>query len=110
MATAQSTWVQGLLEKRRLQLTDGLRSFIIVDNNEAVKLGDTDKEMVSRPVVKPKFTTEFPEAVVPEGADEHRHHDCRRDNRWRPPLVDVDWHVICQAIFEGVEGPDWKSM
>ena len=26
------------------------------------------------------------------------------DSRWGPPLVDEDWHAICQAIFQGVEG------
>ena len=26
------------------------------------------------------------------------------DKSWEPPLVDEDWHVICQAIFQGVEG------
>ena len=24
------------------------------------------------------------------------------DNRWGPPLVDEDWHAICQAIFQSV--------
>ena len=25
-------------------------------------------------------------------------------------LVDEDWHAICQAIFQGVEGPEWETM
>ena len=30
--------------------------------------------------------------------------------RWRPPLVDVDWHAFCQAIYKGVEGRDWEEV
>ena len=26
------------------------------------------------------------------------------EDRWRPPLVDADWHDFCQAIYRGVEG------
>ena len=26
------------------------------------------------------------------------------DDRWRPPLVDDDWHAVCHAIHTGVEG------
>ena len=32
------------------------------------------------------------------------------DSRCRPRLVDKDWHAICQAIFQGVEGSEWKIM
>ena len=24
------------------------------------------------------------------------------DTGWEPPLVDDDWHAICQAIYNGV--------
>ena len=51
-------------------MMDGLRSFIMVDNHEEVKVGDLEKNMESRPVVRPKFTTDFLEAMVREGADE----------------------------------------
>ena len=30
--------------------------------------------------------------------------------RWRPPLVDADWHAFCQAIFQGIEGQEWEAM
>ena len=49
---------------------DKLRKFIVGDNQEAVKVGEQDKNVESRKVVKPKFTTDFPEYVVREGADE----------------------------------------
>ena len=41
-----------------------------LDTHEAVKVGDLEKNVEARPVVKPKFTTDFAEAVVREGADE----------------------------------------
>ena len=63
--------------------------------------------MKSKRVVKPKFTTDFPGAVVREGADEftsrqalfHRHQEFGRQKSWRPPLVDADWHAICPPIY-----------
>ena len=70
--------------------------------------------MKSRTVVKPKFTTDFPEAVVREGADQLRLRAEKEgmlhtfidttdvgESRRGPPLVGVDWHAICQAIFQG---------
>ena len=30
--------------------------------------------------------------------------------RWRPPLVDADWHAVCQAVYQGIEGPEWEAM
>ena len=39
-------------------------------NHEAVNVGHLEENMESRPVVKPKFTTHFLEAVVREGTDE----------------------------------------
>ena len=32
------------------------------------------------------------------------------DSRWGPPLVDEDWHAICQAIFKDIEGEEWEGM
>ena len=32
------------------------------------------------------------------------------DDRWRPPLVDADWHAFCQAIYKGVEGEEWEEL
>ena len=68
----------------------------------------------SRPLVKPKFTTDFPEAAVQEGADEvtlrreeegllHTFIDTTNVgyHRWESPLVDENWHAFCQAIFKG---------
>ena len=46
--------VQGSPEKRRLKIMDGLRRFIMVDSH-AVKVGDLEKNMESRPAAKPNF-------------------------------------------------------
>ena len=54
--------LQCFQEKSRLRIMDGLRRFIMVDNREAVKL-DSEKNMEWRPVVTPKFTADFLEAV-----------------------------------------------
>ena len=43
---------------------DGLRKFIKVDNNEAVKVGGLHRGIKSFKVVKPKFTADFPVAVI----------------------------------------------
>ena len=91
---------------------DGLRRFLMVDNYEAVKVGDLEGDHGV-----PIFTTDFP------GADEltlrAEEEGMLRtfidttdvgDNYWKPPLVDEDWHAICQAIFQSVEGPEWETM
>ena len=49
-----------------LNVSDGPRDFIMVDNHKAVNVGGPDRNVESRKVVKPKFTTYCPEAVVRE--------------------------------------------
>ena len=81
------------------------------------------KNVESRPVVKPKVTTDFLEAAVREGADELMlrreqesmlrtiiHTSNVGDDRWRRQLVNVDGHAICRAIFQGVGGSEWETM
>ena len=62
--------VTGFLEKSRKGTMDGLRKFIEVDNHEAVKVGGLHRDIKSFKVVRPKFTTDFPGAVIREGAGE----------------------------------------
>ena len=45
-------------------------SYSFVNPAAVQKIGDLEKDMKSTRVVKPKFTTDFPGAVVREGADE----------------------------------------
>ena len=91
-----------------------------MDDHQAAKIGDLEKTKEAHLVVQPKFTADFPEAVVREGAAELT---LRRgeegmlrtligtsnvgDSRWGPPLVDEDWHPICQATYQDVEEPEW---
>ena len=62
---------------------------------------------------KPKFSEAYPEAAIREGADELTlraeevrtltaciNIDHSENDRWRPPLVDADWHAFCEAIEE----------
>ena len=36
--------------------------------------------------------------------------DSRWGGRWGPPLVDEDWHAVCQAITKDVEGTEWEKL
>ena len=56
--------VRGFQERSRLKMMEELRKFITTENQEAVKIGDLEKTQGSRPVLKHKFSTEFPETVV----------------------------------------------
>ena len=81
---------------------------ITMDKHEALRIGDLEKTQAW-----PKFTTDFLEAVVREGADELTLRKLRTNvgnSRWEPPLVDEDWHDICQAIDKGVEGSEQENM
>ena len=89
---------------------DGQRRFIEADNHSAVDVGDLRRGTISVNVEQPQFSEAFPEAVNREGADELT---LRADEvgtkhiefeRWRPSLVDADWHAFCQAIYKGIEG------
>ena len=65
--------VQGLQQKSRLRIMDGLRKFISVDDHAAVEIGDLGKNIESKKVLKPMFSTDceqIPEAVFREGAGE----------------------------------------
>ena len=95
-------------------MMDKRNSFIMVGNHQAVKVGDLEKTMQSRPVVKPKFTTDFPEAVVLEGTDELT---LRAEEgmwrtvistpRMRTPLADMRTGTPSARPFsKGVEGSE----
>ena len=32
------------------------------------------------------------------------------DSRWRPQLVNEDWHAVCQAFDKGVEGAELEKL
>ena len=56
--------------KSRLDIMDGLRSFIEADNHSAVDVGGLRRGTISVHVKKPQFSEVFPDAVIREGADE----------------------------------------
>ena len=103
--------VEGVQEQGRSRMKGELRRFTTVDNHEAVTHGDLEWPLVC------------PEAAVREGAEELT---LRRgeegglrtfvdatnvgDSRCGPPLVDKDWHAICQDIFKGIGGEQWERM
>ena len=73
-------------------------------------------------VQKPKFSEDYPEAAIREGADELTlraeevgtltciNIDHVEDDRWEPLLVDADWHAFCQAIYKGIKGTEWEEL
>ena len=104
MVTAQDGGTR--LSREKLTIMHGLRRFIMVDNHEAVKVGDLGKNMESS-VAKPKFTTEFPEALVREAAEEltsraqknGSHHSWMRTGT-----------PSARLFSRCVEGAEWKTM
>ena len=51
-------------EKIRRGVVDGPRKLIEVDNHESVNVGGLRQGTKSVQVVKPRFTADFPEAVI----------------------------------------------
>ena len=102
---------------------DALRKFIEVDNHEAEKIGDLEKNSEAIKVVGPNFDREmFPDAAVREVVDDltrRRGEECvphlfintiHVSRSWEPPLVDEDWHAVCQAIYKGIKGKAWENL
>ena len=110
--------------RSRLKITCELTRFIEVENHEAVKIGDLEKNSEAIKVVKPKYSKEiFQNAAIREGVDELTLREGEGGtlrsfinaatvggSRWRLPLVDEDWHAICQTIHKGVEGAEWEIL
>ena len=107
--------VTGLHERSRRGIMDGLRRFSEANNHSAVDVGHLRRGTKSIPVKKTKFSKAFPEATIREGADELTlraeevgmqwafiNTEHIEFERWRPPLVDADWHAFCQAICKGI--------
>ena len=104
--------VTGLHERTRIGITDGLRSFIEIDNHSAVDVGHLSRS--SRPfhVQKPSFTEDYAD-VIREGANglTLRAEEVKtvkacikvdhiEENRRGPPLVAADWYAFCQANLQ----------
>ena len=72
---------------------------------------------------RPKFEEGCPEASIREVPEELTlraevvgsqksciNVDHIAEDRWRPPLVDADWHAFCRAIYKGIEGSEWENL
>ena len=62
-----ASWIGGHdlqgLEQVRLKVTNESKKFIAVDNHEAVKIGDFDKNSEASKVVRPMSNRDFPELI-----------------------------------------------
>ena len=109
--------VEGLHERSRLKMMEELQRFITKDSHEVVKTGGWEKTQESLPVVKPKVTTDNPEVVVCEGADERTLRPKKKvrctpsstPRMWETADWSLrswmrTWHAVCQAIYKVVEG------
>ena len=102
---------------------EGLRNFIEVDNHSALDVGYLKEGTRSFVVRRPKFEEGCPEVSIREGPEELTlrteevgspkaciNVDHIVEDRCGPPLVDADWHALCQAIYKGIEGRDWGEL
>ena len=94
-----------------------LRQFIEV--LISVKL--LDQHRLVKELVGPRFNlAEFKDAEMMEGSEILRVGERRGQtaiaettrvgrNRWSPPLVDSDWGVLYQTLYDGVDQEVWES-
>ena len=83
------------------------------------------KELGGNQFFRPKFNKEiFPNAFIRKGvanwtlrtgeagnaAHLHQHPQMWEPDDGGTPLVDEDWHAVCQAIYKGVEGAAWEKL
>ena len=117
------TLFEGLQEQSKLNIMDALRRFIEVDNHEAERIRDLEKNSEAIKVVGPTSTEKmFPDAAVREVVDDLTR---RRGEEgmphlfinkfhvrcsWLTPLVDEDCHTVCQAICKGIEGEALENL
>ena len=101
-------------------IMEGQRNLITVDNDCALEVSHLKEGTRSFEVQRPKFEEGCAEVSIREGPEELTlraeevgsqkaciNVDHIAKDRWRPPLVDADWHAFCQAIFKGTQGSDW---
>ena len=100
----------------------GLINFFKVDNHCALDVDHLNEGIRSFEVRGPKFKRVYFEASIRKGPEEltlraeevGSQKACINvghiaEYRWRPPVVDADWHAFCQAIFKGIDGSDWAE-
>ena len=93
---------------------EGLRNFIKVDNHCALDVRHLYGGMRSFEVRGTKLEEGSPEATLrTEEVGSQKaciNVDHIAEDRWRPPLVDADWHAFCQAIYKGIESSEWEEL
>ena len=101
-------------------IMEGLRNFIEVVNHIALDVAIWTRSFEVR---RPKCKEEGREVSFREGPEEltlrteevRSKKSCANvdhiaQDRWRPLLVDADWHAFCQAMYEGIEGRGWEEL
>ena len=114
---------KGLCESSRKGITEGLRNFVKVDDHCTLEVGHLREGTRSFEVRRPQCEEGSPEVLIREGPEEVTlraeevgtpksclNFDHTAHERWRPLLVDADWHAFCQAIYKGIEGDDWEEL
>ena len=94
-------------------IVEGLRNFIRVDSHCALEVGQLSECTRLFHVQRLKFKDGCAEEAIWEGLQEltpraeevESQKSCINvdhivEDRWRPPLVDADWHAFCQAIHK----------
>ena len=93
---------------------EGLRNSIEVNNHCALDVGHLNEGTRSFEVPRPKCEEGSPEVSTREGPEELTlrteevgsqksciNVDHIAEDRWRPSMVNADWHAFCQAIYAG---------
>ena len=117
--------VQKLAASSKHWIIEALKRFIAVDNARTlVTMGEPAKYREVQPIVLPNFDkVTHPRASVTEGdnvltlrLDELGAQKLFVDTskapagQWRPPLVEEDWVVPCQALYQAIGGWEWRDL
>ena len=100
------TLCEDLQEQKKLKKMDELRRFSEVDNHETVKIGDEEKNSAIK-AVGPDFNQKGVDELTLRTGEEgtlRSFTNTAKTRTWGPPLLDEDWHAVCQAIQQGRRG------
>ena len=85
-------------------------------------MGELDRYTEVHDTVLPKVDNEYTEACVFEGEEvltlrpkneEHRNSSLSQKNplvNWEPPLLNEDWVVLCQALYQSIGEEEWTEV
>ena len=103
--------VTNLGKGSREGLADGLRDVIRVDNNRALDVGELRRGTGTLKVRQPRVPEGGSDVIVRESPDEltlraeevgtsKAYIDVNHIEPEKCPLVDTDWYVFCQALYD----------